>query len=132
MKIPSQFVVVDDDPINNMICKYIIEKFVPHPGIELFTDPEKGIDWIRNRENRKPGNLSTVVFLDINMPGMSGWEFLEEFKLFVNDLDEQINIIILSSSIDPEDRESAESHPLVHGYYSKPLSLETLDLIFNQ
>jgi CheY-like chemotaxis protein len=132
MKIPSQFIVVDDDPINNIVCKYNIASFAPTARIELFTDPEKALEWIREEYSNRSDERDTVLFLDINMPVMSGWEFLDEFSLFPENMHTQMDIFLLSSSIDPDDKEKAEKHPLVGGYYSKPLSRETMQDIYKK
>lgn len=129
MNIPAQFIVVDDDPINNMVCRYTISNFAPKANIQLFTDPEKALASIRAQYDDGTMELETVLLLDINMPVMSGWEFLDELSSFPENLRSQITIYILSSSIDPEDIADAERHPYVHGYYSKPLSKQTLHQI---
>ncbi|MCE6989594.1 response regulator [Dyadobacter sp. CY323] len=131
MKLPSQFIVVDDDRGNNLICKYAIASIAPHARIQLFTEPEKALEWIKKDFSNRTEDLSTALFLDINMPVMNGWEFLDKFSSFPSGLQAQYDIFILSSSIDPEDKEKAEKHPLVQGYYSKPLRKETINQIFS-
>jgi len=124
MKSPAQFIVVDDDPTNNMVCKYMIAKVAPAVKIQLFTNPENALASIKNEYANTTGYMETVLFLDINMPTMSGWEFLDEVMSFPGELRSQIAIFILSSSIDPEDIKRAENHPLVQKYFSKPISKE--------
>jgi CheY-like chemotaxis protein len=131
MKLPSKFIVVDDDPGNNMICNYVITSIAPDASIHLFTDPEKALEWIKEDYNNSAQDQHAALFLDINMPVMNGWEFLDTFCSFPIPLQEQITIFILSSSIDPEDTEKAEKHPLVNGYCSKPLRKETINQIFS-
>ena len=129
MNIPAQFIVVDDDPINNMVCKYTISNIIPEVNVQLFTDPEQALASIKTQYDEGTMQPETVLFLDINMPIMSGWEFLDELSTFPENLRSHITIYILSSSIDPEDIADAERHPYVHGYHSKPLSKETLKQI---
>ncbi|MCE7063610.1 response regulator [Dyadobacter sp. CY343] len=131
MKLPSTFIVVDDDPGNNLICKYIIGSIAPDASIHLFTNPEKALEWIKEDYNNSAQDQHAALFLDINMPVMNGWEFLDTFCSFPSLVQEQITIFILSSSIDPEDTQKAEKHPLVNGYYSKPLGRETINQIFS-
>lgn len=126
MKIPFRFVVVDDDPINNMVCKYNIANLYPDAIIQLFTDPENALEWMKEEYSHSTGEPGTVLLLDINMPMMNGWEFLDEFGSFSDKVRAQIKIFIISSSIDPEDKQKAEDHSLVHGYYPKPLNKKTI------
>ena len=123
------FIVVDDDPTNNIICKFAIIRAFPTAEVELFTEPRKALDHIQQTEmvDEKPKTL----FLDINMPLITGWDFLEIFKDFVAKIIDRYKIYILSSSIDERDRERANSNPLVAGFVSKPLTttiIKTLNL----
>lgn len=132
MKLPAQFIVVDDDPINNMVCKYVIASVAPAASIQLFTNPEEALAFFKEAFGQAKPFGETVLFLDINMPTMSGWEFLDEVALFPSQMRSQLAIYLLSSSIDPEDIKSAEEHPLVQGYHSKPLSKEVFGKIYSK
>jgi CheY-like chemotaxis protein len=113
------FIVVDDDSTNNLICKFAIQKASPGAAIQLFTEPEDALREIK--ENHEVGG-PTLLFLDINMPSMTGWEFLEIFKEFDAETMQRFTIYILSSSIDDRDRIRANNNPLVSGFLSKPLN----------
>ena len=128
MEAPSRFIVVDDDPLNNLVCKHIILKSDKDASVTLFTDPEKALETIGKFTDIMDQNEITL-FLDINMPVISGWEFLEEFANLEEQIQKQISIYILSSSIDDGDLERAASSAIVKGYYQKPLSLETINII---
>jgi two-component system chemotaxis response regulator CheY len=132
MKVPTQFIVVDDDPVNNLVCKFAITSFDPTANIQLFTNPETALNWIREKYINGTEHEKAVLFLDINMPVMNGWEFLDEFSALPEIYQSLINIFILSSSIDPDDKKSAENHPLVRGYFSKPLRKETINQLYLQ
>ncbi|MDF3077671.1 MAG: hypothetical protein K0S09_1560 [Sphingobacteriaceae bacterium] len=119
MKAHQIFIVVDDDSTNNLICKFAIQKASPGAAIQLFTEPEVALREIKeNKEVSGP----TLLFLDINMPSMTGWEFLEIFKDFDAETMQRFTIYILSSSIDDRDRIRANNNPLVSGFLSKPLN----------
>ena len=130
MKKSYRFIVVDDDPFNNIVCKYTILKFDADADIQLFTDPEKALAAIQEQFSNKTESLNTILFLDINMLGISGWEFLNVFESFNEKIHQQFAIYILSSSINPTDKINADVNPFVKGYYPKPLSLETINLLF--
>ena len=130
MKVPHHFIVVDDDPMNNLICKHIIHKYNGGAEILIFTEPEKALKMIVETFDGITENPETVLFLDINMPTMSGWEFLEEFENIAKKIQKQFSIYILSSSIDASDKDKANVNSLVKGYISKPLSLDLMNEIF--
>ncbi|SRX54304.1 response regulator [Aequorivita sp. CIP111184] len=68
----------------------------------------------------------TLIFLDINMPGMNGWEFLEEYEKLELAKQGEIVLTMLSNSIDERDKQKAHEYKTVQGFYSKPLSEEYL------
>lgn len=131
MKIPQLFMVVDDDRTNNMICEFALRRFSSIPAIKTFIDPEVALQCIKDSYSVQEINISTVLFLDINMPVMTGWDFLDVFKDFSQEIKQQFIIYILSSSIDERDKEKAETDPLVKGFLSKPLSAEIIRAIFS-
>ena len=120
MKTSVSFIVIDDDEINNLYCKIIIEEAAGKLEIQTFDIPEKGFEYITKEysNNEKP----TVLFLDINMPTWSGWDFLDNFKKLDKNIKKQIKIYILSSSVDPADHQQAEDNENVGGYIEKPLT----------
>lgn len=115
MKTPQRFIVVDDDPLNNLLCNSLIKKVFGNTDIKLFEEPEASLKYIQRAYD--PGSpIPTVLFLDINMPTMTGWNFLEVFKSFNEQIRQQFTIYILSSSIDHNDKDKAESNPSVSGF----------------
>ena len=95
--------------------------------INAFTKPTEGLEFIENKYSKS--STQTILFLDINMPGMDGWEFLEEYEKFSDDLKKQISIYMLSSSVDHRDKNKADAYKDVKGFISKPLTVETIILI---
>jgi len=128
--ITKRFLLVDDDPLSNYITKIILKKSIDGVHINEFTIPEDGLEFIKSEPSQNPPDGKTILFLDINMPTMSGWEYLEEFELFDASIKEKYNIYILSSSLDPSDINRAKANPLVIDYIEKPLNKETLLKIF--
>lgn len=117
-EIKKQVVLIDDDPVQNLINKKVITNHYPNYEIIDYTKAEKALEDIKNGEI-KPD----VVFLDLNMPFMDGWEFLEALK----GLNADFEIQILTSSIDQNDFEKARLNPNVSGINSKPLQKDLLD-----
>ena len=129
MNIQTRFIIIDDDEFNNRICTVTIEKIDKNTHITTFTDPLDGLSHIE-KEYAKPGNSDTaILFLDINMPVMSGWDFLDRFDEFHESVKKRIKIHILSSSVDKRDMERARLNKQVAHYLIKPLTKETIRLV---
>lgn len=126
----ANFIIVDDDAINNMMCQLSIARHFGPVKITCYQDPEKALEQIavQYREDVTP----TVLLLDIHMPQMSGWAFLERFAQFPETVKNQFRIYIVSSSIDLVTVEQAERHPLVESFLSKPLGEKKLGKIFRE
>jgi CheY-like chemotaxis protein len=119
---PLRYIVIDDDPHNNLSCTIAIKAAISTASVHCFTVPEEGLDYIETEYARTRQAIPTVLFLDINMPSMTGWEVLERFKDFAVPIKEQITIYILSSSVSPIDQELAHANPFVADYIIKPLT----------
>jgi CheY-like chemotaxis protein len=109
--------LVDDDDIQLKITQQFFKKFYPSLAVSTFNNPLIALTKIKKEE--KPDKL----FLDIFMPELDGWEFLDELKKFKIELD----ITVLSSSIDPEDIKKAKEYTCVTSYISKPVTKEKME-----
>ncbi len=123
------FFLIDDDEIFQFIMKNTIHEINPDIKIQFFTDGEKGIECLK--ENLDAVNkLPDIILLDLNMPFMDGWEFLNEYKSLKSDLKKEINIYLLTSSNSQQDVERAKEISTLSGYLVKPISRDGLkDLI---
>ncbi len=120
----TDFVFVDDDSVNNLICKLTVEIVWGEIPSESFVNPVLALDYFKTSYPTKSNHEHTVLLLDINMPGMTGWEFLEAFDNLPALTKEQIHIYILSSSVDHRDKNRSYANKNVTGFLIKPLSLE--------
>jgi CheY-like chemotaxis protein len=121
------FVVIDDDSINNMVCKAAIKSATGGKIAVCFNNPVEALKYF---EENCIFSRPTLLFLDINMPEMSGWEWLELYNNFPESVKENIAIYILSSSVNPSDIDKAHSNYLVKDYVVKPLTkAKVLDLM---
>jgi CheY-like chemotaxis protein len=116
--------LLDDDPITNSVNKLTIKSFSPKTIVSSYRDARKAIDGLKQEEN-----LPDVIFLDINMPVMSGWDFLEEFNEFA--AHKRIKIYILTSSESTTEINLAMKYAAVEDFISKPLNMEKLEKVFN-
>lgn len=123
---------VDDDPITLMLCKMVINK--SDFAQELIT-AQNGEEALNYFDDLKLNNLGTeiqrypkLIFLDLNMPVMGGWEFLDSFtRDDYRDHFKDCKVIVLSSTIDPDDINKAKTYPMVLDFLSKPISKEMLE-----
>lgn len=120
---------IDDDPIVLMLNDLILKEQGFCKNLLKFDRAEQAISYFEERQKEPNSNeeLPTLIFLDINMPVMDGWEFLDIFAEKFSAFHDQIHVIILSSSVNPADLEKAETHPLVIGFMPKPLGEKELE-----
>ncbi len=90
----------------------------------LLAHPKEGLDFIEKISTKSPDH--TILFLDINMPRINGWEFLDQYEKFSEEVKMQINIYMPTSSVDRPDKEKAQGNKNVKGFLSKPLDYETI------
>jgi PAS domain S-box-containing protein len=112
---------IDDDLINNMLSERLMKRVLPKVQSKSYTNAEEALTIILNNDEELPD----LIFLDINMPVMNGWEFLD--ALTIHKI--SIPIFMLTSSIDPRDQEKAVAYAQVNDFISKPLREERLKLI---
>ncbi|TQI70806.1 CheY-like chemotaxis protein [Gramella sp. Hel_I_59] len=123
MKI-HDYIIVDDDPTNNLICKLVIEKFDSNANVTVFQQPEEGLKHIQSATNIE-AQKKIVLFLDVNMPTMTGWDFLDKFQMFDTSIKNMFEIYILTSAIEDFELEKTK-YPMVKDFLSKPLRKATL------
>jgi len=119
------FILFDDDPVNNTLCNITIKNTFKDAKIRTFIIPEKGLHYISTEFNVNR-NKSTVVFLDINMKGMTCWEFLDRFEQLEERIRTNFEIFILSASLDPADKKRAAASKNIVSYVEKPLTKEKI------
>lgn len=120
----DEICLVDDDKLINMINKRLISKILPDTQVKVFEDPDSAMQYLLIQ----PG-LKRLTFLDLNFRGKkTGWDFLDEY----NKSGFMQPVIILSSSIDNNDKERSGKYKQVIDYCAKPLSIDVLNKIFNK
>lgn len=117
----SKVFIIDDDPIHQRIAQIMIAKHELFDEYSSYTEAELGLEFLR--ENVKNTDaLPDVILLDLNMPVVDGWDFLEAFEKFQAELSKNIRIFIVTSSVDEKDKLRSQTFSFVKGFISKPLS----------
>lgn len=119
-----KYIFVDDDEFSNWIYSIVVKEVAGEADIKTFTVPGEALEFIQTQYERIEG--PTILFLDINMPMINGWEFLVHYAEFSEALKSQISIYILSSSVDERDSNMAKGNKNVKGFISKPLTIEVV------
>jgi CheY-like chemotaxis protein len=119
--------LIDDDFTTNYLHKKIISKSEMGSSIEVANNGKEGIEklWALN-ETIKDENSLVLIFLDLNMPIMDGWGFLEVFEEIKSSLIFNTDLFILSSSINPDDESRAKSNSQVLDYFPKTLTVDRM------
>lgn len=121
--------LIDDDEIYLFSVKKVIEVNNLCDKVMEFRNGQEALDYfLRSAENQEA--LPDVILLDINMPVMNGWEFIEAFRNLRPNLPKEILLYVVSSSVDKSDEEKAKSFSTVNDYLVKPLTASQLKHIY--
>ena len=121
--------LIDDDTITIMLCKMVITKASFSNEIATAKNGEEALKYFDTLKISHATNKPQLIFLDLNMPVMNGWEFLESFITEEYSEFHNTKIVILSSTIDPADLERSKKYPLVIDFLSKPITKEMLNYL---
>jgi len=125
----NEIMLIDDDEATNYLSKFIIDSTKCCETLSEFSLAEHAINDLKNRIQLQQ-ELPDVIFLDLNMPRLNGWEFLEIYEQFdLSYTDKKPTIVILTTSMNPKDRTKAQQIETVSEFLQKPLSTEILDQV---
>lgn len=117
--------IIDDEEINHLIVKTIIKRLDSRMHFLPYNNGEEAITALKQLSVSNV-ELPDIILLDINMPVMDGWEFLNNFIKLKSQIDKKIEIYILSSSSANEDINKSKKYAEISGYLCKPIGTEAL------
>jgi CheY-like chemotaxis protein len=123
-KIPNLW-IIDDDPMSSFYIKRLAELGELANIITIYNTAQGAINYLLHHR-KTAEHLPDIILLDIYMPEVDGWEFLNQFSKNKDQLIKKAAIYIISSSNHPRDLNKAESFPEVRSYFQKPVTLEVL------
>lgn len=125
MKLIKTIAIIDDDDIFVYITKKAVEQINIVEQIKVFGNGKDAIDYLK--ENCcKPDLLPEIILLDLSMPIMDGWQFLDEYTKIKPKIGKKITIYIVTSSISPEDMRKAKNIDAVSDFIIKPITKDKL------
>ncbi|AMR33501.1 hypothetical protein A0256_19780 [Mucilaginibacter sp. PAMC 26640] len=129
-KRPSKIFIVDDAELDSVIVKIGLKQVLGNLEIEVFNNGDDAINKLLEISINDPSLFPDYIFLDLHMPVMGGWEFLDAYHRLNIDPENKIRIYILTSSISRKDLTRSISNPLIATFLSKPIELNTIRSIF--
>ena len=124
---------IDDDEFTNLINVKLVESAEVSKLIQVCYTGQEALEFLTNsgeyKKENEPFPCPDIIFLDINMPGMNGWEFLEEYTKLTKSNQDNLIIIMLTTSLNPEDEIAANKLAYITAFRHKPLTAPMLNEI---
>jgi len=119
--------LIDDSYVDNLINSKIIESLHFADEVKIINSPFEAINYLKDAA--QTGQLPDIIFLDIRMPAMNGFEFMNKLEPIKHLLPSNLKIYMLSSSLDPSDLRKVKENNLVTNFIGKPLTARALEEI---
>lgn len=126
MQFKSDFVLIEDNLIDQFVTKKLLKKVLDVNPVYIANNGKEGIDWLIKNSKNKP----LIILLDIQMPIMNGFEFLDEFTGLAEEVKDKIEIFVLSSTLDLDEIKKIKENKYVTEFWNKPLQVELLKTKF--
>jgi CheY-like chemotaxis protein len=130
MDTTPKIMVIDDGELDNFIFQLVVKRTLNFSKIESWKNGISALERIKQLIDTQPDELPDYIFLDIRMPQMDGWEFLNQYKNLKIEPIHKSKIYMLSSSVDRQDLEMSVNDPAVEAYIPKPITVNNVKSIF--
>lgn len=124
--------IIDDNPIDCFIAEKLIKLAHKQSRVATFQNPLQALEQLQSLAQTTPTHFPQVILLDINMPIMDGWAFLEQYQTLSDELVGQCSLFMLSSSSNSHDVDKAKTYAFVKAYLSKPFSMDMVTHAFDK
>jgi CheY-like chemotaxis protein len=118
MALPKIFLIVDDSYIDRLVSSMLIKRTFNAESIIEVSGGKQALEWLKGKQ----AGQEVLILLDIMMPEMNGFQFLDQFEKLEKSIRENVSIVMLSSTLADEDVLMAKQHPTIKKLLSKPLS----------
>jgi CheY-like chemotaxis protein len=123
VKVIDLVYIIEDDPITLVITELIVKQNKAFGNVQKYMNGQEAYDALLALQRQE--EVPDLILLDLNMPVMDGWEFLDAFSAL--QLPKEVCVCVLTSSIHPEDIEKSRRYKEVKGYFTKPLDGDALE-----
>ncbi|TDH28811.1 response regulator [Segetibacter sp. 3557_3] len=127
----KKVICIDDDQITLTLCDLVIKKAKFADAVATSKHGKEGLNYFsaffQKKDKIEISEAPQLIFLDLNMPVMNGWDFLEEYLMKYADRLPDVKVVIISSTVNPEDFSRANRYDIVIDFISKPLTVEGLE-----
>ncbi len=118
-----RFLLIESNSFDNFLSRVMIRHIDDKVRIKSFKNPGECFSFIKESYSTQK-EIPTVILIDINMPGLMSWEFIENIKSLPEEIRNQFELYILSSAIDGSDKKKIVANSLIKGYIQKPIEKE--------
>ncbi|SFD77604.1 Response regulator receiver domain-containing protein [Chitinophaga sp. CF118] len=131
MKKLNSILLVEDDEITNYINQMVIKKLDCAEHVQVAWNGADALAYLKQC-GEHACQQPELILLDINMPGLNGWEFLDEYSKLDDEERCKVVVVMLTTSLNPDDKKRATDNPVIAGFRSKPLTTAVLEEILSQ
>jgi CheY-like chemotaxis protein len=128
---PLNVMIIDDDPISNFLSSMAIKKSMLDLPIMEFQEGETALDYLHDNSSQH-AKIPSIILLDLNMPGMDGWQFLDSYQKLRTQFTHEPKLVILTTSEYVEDYEKSKRYGFVNYYLVKPITVDKMNTLYTQ